>query len=105
VKPTTVTPEAMLADGQAMSQVADDMASGLQGLQSSIQGDGDPWGSDEQGSIFGQLYQLVLGKAFDAIVSHVQQVGYAGQALAAQAGGYDQVETGNSQQLRQLGPV
>ena len=105
MKPTTVTPEAMLADGQQLSQVAEEMATGLQGLQSTIQGDGNPWGSDEQGSIFGQLYQLVLGKAFEAIVSHVQQVGYAGQALAAQASGYAQVETGNSQQLRQLGPV
>jgi hypothetical protein len=105
VKPTTVTPEAMLADGQQLSQVAEEMSTGLQGLQSTIQGDGNPWGTDEQGSIFGQLYQLVLGKAFEAIVSHVQQVGYAGQALAAQASGYDQVETGNSRQLRQLGPV
>jgi hypothetical protein len=105
VKPTTVTPEAMLADGRQLSQVAEQMATGLQGLQSTIQGDGNPWGSDEQGSIFGQLYELVLGKAFEAIVSHVQQVGYAGRALAAQASGYDQVETGNSEQLRQLGPL
>jgi hypothetical protein len=105
VKPTTVTPEAMLADGQALSQVAEDMSSGLSGLQSTIQGAGNPWGSDEQGSIFGQVYQFVLGKAFEAIASHVQQVGYAGQALAAQAGGYDQVESGNSEQLRGLGPL
>ena len=81
------------------------MATGLQGLQSTIQGNGNPWGADEQGSMFGQIYQLVLGKAFEAIVSHVQQVGYAGQALAAQASGYDQVETGNSAASRQLGPV
>jgi hypothetical protein len=104
VKPTTVTPEAMLADGHALANVADDMSSGLQGLQSTIQGDGNPWGADEQGSIFGQVYQLVLGKAFEAVVSHIQQVDYAGHALAAQASGYDQVETGNTQQLRAIGP-
>ena len=105
MKPTTVTPEAMLADGQAMSNLAEDMSTGLQGLQNTVQGDGNPWGSDEQGSLFGQVYQLVLGKAFEAIASHVQQVGYAGQGLAAQASGYDRVETGNSQQLRAIRPA
>jgi hypothetical protein len=104
VKPMTVTPETMAQDGQTLIGVADDMASGLSGLQGTVQGDGNPWGSDEQGSLFGVAYQLVLGKAFEAITSHVEQVGYAGQALVAQAGGYDQVETGTSQQLRTLAP-
>ena len=102
MKPTTVTPETMQADGQTLTGVAEDMASGLTDLQNTIQGDGNPWGSDEQGSIFGQLYQVVLGKAFESIVSHVQQVGYAGQALTAQATAYDQVETGNAQALSSL---
>jgi hypothetical protein len=104
MKPMTVTPETMQQDGQSLTQVAQEMASGLTGLQSTVQGDGNPWGSDEQGSLFGTAYQLVLGTAFEAITSHVEQVGYAGQALVAQAGGYDQVETGNSQQLRTLAP-
>ena len=102
MKPMTVTPESMAADGSAMTQVAQDMATGLTSLQGTIQGDGDPWGADEQGAIFGQAYQLVLGKAFEGIASHVNQVGYAGQGLTAQAGGYTDVETGNSQQLRSL---
>jgi hypothetical protein len=105
VKPTTVTPEAMRADGQALSRLADEMGSGLYGLQSTVQGDGDPWGADEQGTVFGQVYQLVLGRAFGAIRSHVQQVGYAGQALVAQASGYDQVEAGNTRQLRTIEPL
>ena len=102
MKPMTVTPETMAQDGQSLIQVAQDMSTGLSGLQSTVQGDGNPWGSDEQGSLFGSAYQLVLGNAFTAIASHVDQVSYAGQALVAQAGGYDQVETGTSQQLRSL---
>lgn len=97
MKPTTVTPETMQADGQALAALAEDMATGLTNLQNTIQGDGNPWGADEQGTIFAGIYQLVLGKAFESIVSHVQQVGYAGQALGAQATAYEQVETGNAQ--------
>jgi hypothetical protein len=93
-QPIRVVPETMQAAGAALTSTAQDMAGGLSGLQSTIQGDANPWGADEPGTLFGQLYTVVLAKAFDGIASHVEQVGYAGQALTQQAGTYSEVETG-----------
>lgn len=102
MKPMHVTPETMQADGQQLGSIAQQMNSGLGDLANTVQGAGNPWGADEQGSVFGQLYQVVLGKAFQSITSHVQQVDYAGRALSAQAEGYNQIETGTTQQLDTL---
>lgn len=102
MKPMQIRPETMQADGEQLSAIAQQMQAGLGGLSNTVQGAGNPWGADEQGSLFGQLYQAVLGQAFTSIASHVQQVGYAGQALGAQAAGYAQVETGTTQQLDSL---
>lgn len=96
-KPIRVTPETMQSQGAALTSTGDAMASGLQGLASTISGDGSPWGGDDQGTLFAGLYQIVLTKAFDGISSHVEQVQYAGSALAAQAQGYQGAESGISQ--------
>lgn len=90
--PITVTPESMQQAGTQIAGVADEMAAGLEGLRSTITGSGNPWGSDEPGTVFGSIYAAVLGKAFTAIASHVAQVRYAGQALQQQARDYDQTE-------------
>ncbi len=89
-----VTPESMAGQGAQLSSTGDAMASGLQDLASTINGDGAPWGGDEQGTLFQGIYQAVLTKAFTGIASHVEQVRYAGQALTAQAKGYAGTEDG-----------
>ncbi|WP_375500255.1 hypothetical protein [uncultured Jatrophihabitans sp.] len=95
--PMQVTPETMSSQGAQLTTTGEAMASGLQSLAATVDGDGYPWGGDEQGTLFAGLYQTVLSKAFDAISSHVEQVQYAGAALGAQAESYRGVEAGLTQ--------
>ena len=98
MKPTTVTPETMHADGQALSRSPRTWRPGLTELAEHHPGRRQPVGRRRAGHASSRRStNWCSGKAFESIVSHVQQVGYAGQALGAQASAYDQVETGNSQ--------
>jgi hypothetical protein len=97
-----ITPESLQGAGSHLTELAQQMMTGLQGLQNTVTGSGNPWGGDEQGTLFSGLYGLVLGKAMEAIGSHVQQVGQAGVGLTQHAGIMTQVEQGNTQQNQSL---
>jgi hypothetical protein len=49
------------------------MAEGLQTLQTTVTS-GNPWGQDEQGSLFGLAYTEVLQHAIDVYDSHVDML-------------------------------
>ena len=100
--PMHVVPETMSTAATSLTQTAQELVTSVNGLAATINGAGNPWGADEQGSIFGQLYTAVLGKAFESIASHVEQVGYAGAALSQQAATYTEVETGAATQFRAM---
>lgn len=97
-----VKPESLQGAGSHLTTLAQDMITGLQQLQSTVTGSGNPWGGDEQGSLFAGLYGLVLGKAMEAIGSHVQQVGQAGVGLTQQAELMSRTEQGNTQMSQSL---
>jgi uncharacterized protein YukE len=79
-----VDPEALRQAGADLGQLAEQMRTELGRLQSTVTGSGNPWGGDEQGTLFGQVYGLALGKALEALDSYVEQVGYAGYGLMRQ---------------------
>jgi hypothetical protein len=82
--------------GAHLSRLAEQMVAGLDDLHATVTGSGNPWGGDEQGTIFAQLYGAVLTKAIEALDSQVQQVAYAGAGLTRQAETYEQTEAANT---------
>ncbi len=98
--PIHVVPETTSAAAAGLTRTAHEFATSVNGLAATINGAGNPWGAEEQGSIFGQLSTAVLGNAFESIASHVEPVGYAGAALSQQAETYTEVETGTTTQFR-----
>jgi len=93
-----ITPESLQGAGSHLTGLAQQMMTGLQGLQSTVTGSGNPWGGDEQGTLFSGLYGLVLGKAMESIGSHVQQVGQAGVGLTQHGGMMSQTEDATTKQ-------
>ncbi|HEY3631744.1 MAG TPA: hypothetical protein VGL21_12625 [Jatrophihabitantaceae bacterium] len=91
-----VTPESLTGAGTHLTELGQQMMTGLQGLLDTVTGSGNPWGGDEQGTLFAGIYGLVLGKAIEAIGSHVQQVGQAGAGLTQQAELMSKTEQGNT---------
>jgi hypothetical protein len=80
-----VDPEQLWRAGADLGAQAEQMGSELAGVRATVTGSGNPWGGDEQGSLFGQLYTAALGTALETLSSYVDQVGYAGFALMQHA--------------------
>jgi len=97
-----VTPESLNSAGSHLTELGQQMMNGLQDLQNTVTGSGNPWGGDEQGTLFAGIYAMVLGKAIEAIGSHVQQVGQAGAGLAQQAELMSKTEQGNTKMNNSL---
>ncbi len=75
-----VDPEKLAGTARAIGQCAEDLDTSLQSLQATITTD-NPWGHDEQGSLFGLAYLEVLSHALDVLGSHAGQLGYAAEGL------------------------
>jgi hypothetical protein len=91
VKPTEVDPAQLAKSARALSVSADDMAAQLADLKATVTA-GNPWGQDEQGSLFGLAYGEVLQQAIEVYDSHVDQLMYAAENLATWAEKFELTE-------------
>jgi len=78
-----IKPATLNAAGGQFSAAGDQVANGLSAIRDTVSGDGNPWGSDEPGTIFGQLYVAAMSKALEVIGEYAQQLQQAGEALTA----------------------
>jgi len=97
-----VTPEVLSNSAQTITSSAQAMQGQLTQLQTTVT-TGNPWGSDEQGSIFGGLYGFVLGHALETLGSHLELLGAAGQGLDAWSQQMAGVEQQTTEQFTALG--
>jgi len=70
VKPTEVEPDEVTQAAQGIERNAEEMGEGLKALEATVTS-GNPWGQDEQGSLFGLAYKEILEYAIDTYDSHV----------------------------------
>jgi hypothetical protein len=101
MKPTRINPDQLMDSARAMAACAEDLANQVNALQSTVT-TGNPWGADEQGSMFGALYNAVLGHALEALGSHVDQLGEAAAGLATMANSTKEVDAGAAAHLQAL---
>lgn len=81
----SIDPESLAGSGRALASVAQRMADDLAVLETTVHGTGNPWGTDENGSVFAVAYQAVLGHALQALGTYVQEMGEAAVTLTATA--------------------
>ena len=86
-----VSPQSLMTAAQQIARCAQDFGNEVNSLNSTVT-TGNPWGQDEQGSLFGALYVAVLNHALEAYGSHVDQLGVAAKGLAGWAIRMEQTE-------------
>jgi hypothetical protein len=59
---------------------AENLGQDLRALETTVTA-GNPWGSDEAGSVFGMAYTAVLGHAVEVLGSHVELLGGGAEKL------------------------
>jgi hypothetical protein len=72
------------------------LGTSVTGLDGTVTGSGNPWGSDEGGSIFGAVYVEVLTHALDCYRSMADQLLETSENLSYEADAYEQIETENA---------
>jgi hypothetical protein len=99
-----VDPEALWQAGASLGRLAEQLGTDLSQLRATVTGYGNPWGSDEPGTLFGQLYSVVLDKAVEALDSYVEQVGYGGVSLIRQAEAEVGTDTDSASRIQAIVP-
>jgi hypothetical protein len=78
-----IKPGSLRAASGQLAAAAEQVSGGLSGIRDTVSGEGNPWGSDEPGTVFGQLYVAAMNTAMDVIGGYAEQLTEAGQALTA----------------------
>ncbi|MEP7020181.1 MAG: hypothetical protein ABI808_05985 [Pseudonocardiales bacterium] len=97
INPDTLAQAAQNVDGAAQT-----LSTQLTALQTTVTTD-SPWGSDEQGTIFGSLYGALLGHGLEAMGSHYEKLGGAANGLAGWAQQMADTEQGVTQTVESAG--
>ena len=76
--PLRINPEALDASGRQLQDVADRFAQALTAFQAELQSYGQPWGSDDIGSLIGAAHDEVSQYAFECYQEALDEIGAAG---------------------------
>ncbi|MDG4825401.1 WXG100 family type VII secretion target [Asanoa sp. WMMD1127] len=85
------------AAATALGATGQQLATEVSALANTVDGSGNPWGTDEAGSLFGAAYVEVLTHALDVYQSMADQLLEAAENLDHGAGAYEAVEESNRQ--------
>ncbi|WP_460520743.1 hypothetical protein [Flindersiella endophytica] len=94
--------EQIASSAWKIGRCAEDLAEELTGLQKTV-GSQHPWGDDEPGNAFGEIYSDVLQHAIDTLGSHSGQLVTAAERLAAWAAQSTENEQAGAEKLARFG--
>ncbi|WP_018353315.1 hypothetical protein [Longispora albida] len=88
-----VAPEGLGGSGQQLQQVATRFGEALGAFQAQLQAFGQPWGSDDIGSLIGAAHDEVSSFAFECYGAALEEISQAGADLSAMAAKHQNNET------------
>ncbi|GIF12664.1 hypothetical protein [Actinoplanes teichomyceticus] len=97
-----IAPESLQASGRRLGAVAHRFASALTAFQAEIAGFGQPWGSDDIGSLIGAAHEEVSSFAYECYQSALGEIAAAGADLSGMALAYSAAEEAIEQRLQTL---
>ncbi len=100
-----IRPESLIGASEQFQRSSDELAQAVQTLQSNVLGAGSPWGHDEMGSVFAEVYTECSGMGLQAMQHLADQLASIAEGLqqmgqnvesADQAGqnAFDQIRSG-----------
>ncbi|MEH1026647.1 WXG100 family type VII secretion target [Micromonospora profundi] len=89
--------DALRAAADSLAATGQQLGAAVSGLESTVNGAGNPWGADEAGSLFGAVYVEVLTHALDVFRSMGDQLLETSANLDQSADAYEAIDTANSE--------
>lgn len=88
-----IDPEGLGGSGRALEGVSARFTEALAAFRAELERFGQPWGSDDIGSLIGAAHDEVSAFAFECFDGALQEIAAAGTDLAGMATRYQQVES------------
>ncbi|MFF5176511.1 hypothetical protein ACFY2Q_00590 [Micromonospora sp. NPDC000316] len=88
---------ALRAAADGLAATGQQFGAAVSGLESTVNGAGNPWGADEAGSLFGAAYVEVLTHALDVFRSMGDQLLETAANLDQGADAYEAIEATNAE--------
>ncbi len=98
-----ISPESLDAAAQGMLQCGEDFAAAVETLQARVLGAGSPWGDDETGSMFGEIYTECTSLGLHALDHVAQLLGGVGVGLGQMSENVQAGDRKNAPNLDKLG--
>lgn len=89
--------DALRAAADSLAATGQQLGAEVSGLESTVNGAGNPWGADEAGSLFGAAYVEVLTHALDVYRSMADQLLEAAANLDQGADAHEATENANAE--------
>ncbi|WP_422738021.1 WXG100 family type VII secretion target [Micromonospora sp. WMMD729] len=89
--------DALHAAAASLGATGQQLGAAVDGLESTVTGSGNPWGSDEAGSLFGAVYVEVLTHALDVYRSMADQLTEAAENLDLSADAHEATDLANAE--------
>jgi uncharacterized protein YukE len=89
--------DALHAAAASLAATGQQLGEAVSGLESTVNGSGNPWGADEAGSLFGAVYVEVLTHALDVYRSMADQLTEAAENLDLSADAHEATDVANAE--------
>jgi uncharacterized protein YukE len=94
--------DALHAAAASLAATGQQLGQAVSGLESTVNGSGNPWGADEPGSLFGAVYVEVLTHALDVYRSMADQLTEAAENLDLSADAHEATDIANAELFTRL---
>ncbi|MGY0236390.1 hypothetical protein, partial [Longispora urticae] len=98
-----IDPEGIMMSGDRMNLAAQTMNTDIAAFNGQLDGNGDPFGGDDLGSLMGMFYQVISELAMESYTDNAADVGSAGERLKAMGANYRGTEQGNEDDVNRAG--
>ncbi|WP_433119998.1 WXG100 family type VII secretion target [Micromonospora sp. CA-246542] len=100
-----VDPESLRGSAESLDQVVDRLADALSEFESTVQSLGEPWGSDDIGTLIGELYTGIHDLAMSCFEGNGEVLGQFAQGLHTMADTFEEVDQEIDAGLRRIGQL
>ena len=97
-----VEPPAIRAGGDGIVATAGQLRERLASFQQELAGYGEPWGTDDLGTLIGTCYQAIADLAMEVYQDNLDELDAYGEDVGAMADTYEQAEQATEDSVRTI---
>ncbi|MDG6101401.1 hypothetical protein Daura_39945 [Dactylosporangium aurantiacum] len=94
-----IDPEGIMRSGDGILTAAQVIQREITAFQGELAAYGEPWGTDDVGSLIGMVYGVISDLAFETYTGNTDEIGQIGALTRRMGENYVETETGNRTDL------